>query len=207
MSASQIRKLDVRTRDAEPEDAEHFAELLVESGPVLMSYLFGPGVKNIARRMYPHDRNCFSFEHARFIEADGVLAGMALAYSQAQKKDEDRRSGWLIVRYMKLAALRQMVYLRKSDAILAQITESEYYLSNMATYPELRGLGLGTMLMHTVEEEAAKAGSKRLALDVETDNEEAVKLYRRLGYEIELTSPVLRIRDRRFQFYKMARDL
>jgi len=84
-----------------------------------------------------------------------------------------------------------------------QISEGNSYLANIAVY----WLGFGTKLLEVIEEEARKTGSKRLALDAETDNEKAVKLYERLGYSIELKSPILKIGDKSFEFFKMSKDM
>ncbi len=77
-----------------------------------------------------------------------------------------------------------------------QISEGNSYLANIAVYSKFRWLGFGTKLLEVIEKEARKTGSKRLALDAETDNEKAVKLYERLGYSIELKSPILNIKGK-----------
>ena len=97
--------------------------------------------------------------------------------------------------------------MRRSGDILAQIGEDDYYLRNLATYPDFRGRGLGTRLLKEVEKAAQRAGYKRMVMDVETANERAIKLYERLGYSIELKSPVLSTRDRDFEFFKMSKEL
>ena len=91
--------------------------------------------------------------------------------------------------------------------ILAQVTEGDYYVSNMAVYPELRRLGFGTKLFKVIEEEARAAGSQRIVLDVETDNTKAVKLYRRLGYNIEKRSPIVETGVKNFEFFKMCKEI
>jgi ribosomal protein S18 acetylase RimI-like enzyme len=199
--------MNVSIRRGRPGDAHHWCELALYTGPHLLPYLLGSGVRNVLRRSFPHPTNCFSFDHSHFIEAGGEIAGMALAYDYREKRSEELRSQLLIMRYLKWGFIRQLPYLRRSGNILAQIGETDCYLSNIAVYPKFRRLGLGTKLIEVVEEQARKAGSSTMVLDTETDNEEAIKLYERLGYKIERKSPVLKIRDRDFQFFKMTRAL
>lgn len=88
-----------------------------------------------------------------------------------------------------------------------QISESDSYLANIAVYSKFRWLGLGTKLLQAIEEEARKTGSKRMVLDAETDNTRAIKLFERLGYAMEQKSPILKVRDKNFEFFKMSKDI
>ena len=198
---------DITIREGKPEDAPRGSELAVLSAPVLLPYLFGPKVGDVIKKSFQHVRNCFSFEHAHFIEVNGEVAGMALMFNYNQRKKEELRSLLFILRYLRCSFLSQFKYLRKSGDILAQITESDAYLAHFAVYPKFRSLGFGTRLIEVIEEEAKTAGSKGMVLDVETDNERAIKLYERLGYSIEHKSPILRIRDKDFEFFKMSKDI
>ncbi len=50
--------------------------------------------------------------------------------------------------------------------------------------PEFRRNGIGTALINTVEAIAHDRGLDKVNLEVETDNKDAIRLYRRLGYRI-----------------------
>ena len=50
--------------------------------------------------------------------------------------------------------------------------------------PEARRLGLGTKLMSACEERLRALGCSQVYLETAVDNEAALRLYRRLGYEI-----------------------
>jgi ribosomal protein S18 acetylase RimI-like enzyme len=52
----------------------------------------------------------------------------------------------------------------------------------LATHPQLQGLGLATRLIHELESRAVKRGVKRFRLAVELDNPRARRLYEHLGY-------------------------
>ena len=194
-------------RKGRPEDAQDFAELALYTGPELLPALFGATVKDVWRNAFRHPRSCFSYEHSHFIEANGEIAGMALAYDYEHKKKEQIRSLLLILRYLKWGVLRQITYLLRVGETMAHIEKGDYYLSNIAVYPDFRCKGYGAKLLEFIEVEAQTAGCRRLVLDVETDNERAIKFYERMGCNIELKSPILKTKDRDFEFFKVVKDI
>ncbi len=82
------------------------------------------------------------------------------------------------------------------------VCEEEYYISNIAVFPEYRGMGIGTGLMARVEDDTKRKGLKKTALDVEMENLGAIKLYQRLGYRIIKESSV-KLAGKLFRFYRM----
>jgi len=195
---------NITIRKGKPEDAEDFAELALCTGPEFLAALFGSesNVRNVMRGSFQHVRNAFSYEHSQFIEANGEIAAMALVFTYDQMRREQLRSMLFILRYLKLTFLTQIIYLYRSSQMVVQIAEGDSYLAHIAAYPRFRSLGFGTKLLEVIEEEARTAGSNRMVLDVETYNTEAIKLYERLGYAIELKSPILRIRGKGFEFFQ-----
>ena len=69
-------------------------------------------------------------------------------------------------------------------SIVRRVENNEYYISNVAVYPEFRGAKLGTNLILKMEEEAKSSGAGKIVLDVDIDNEGAIRLYNRLGYSV-----------------------
>jgi ribosomal protein S18 acetylase RimI-like enzyme len=60
--------------------------------------------------------------------------------------------------------------------------EDAGYLSQLATHPDLQGMGLGTRLMAGAEERIVARGRSAARIGVEHDNTGARALYERLGY-------------------------
>lgn len=60
----------------------------------------------------------------------------------------------------------------------------EIHINNVAIRPHLRGMGIGTGLLHHVLAEARKLGAKRATLEVRASNEGARRLYERLGFYV-----------------------
>ena len=99
------------------------------------------------------------------------------------------------------------IYLLKAQGIVGKVSENEYYLSNIAVYPEFRALGLGTKLFSEIKRESEKTGVNKIVLDVETNNKRAVKLYERLGYIIKWRTPSIKINKETFEFFRMHKVL
>jgi ribosomal protein S18 acetylase RimI-like enzyme len=66
-----------------------------------------------------------------------------------------------------------------------------WYICGVAVVPEFRGHGIGTELMQIAREHALEHGYSRLSLVVFEENAAAVRLYKRLGYEVVDSAPVV----------------
>jgi ribosomal protein S18 acetylase RimI-like enzyme len=66
-----------------------------------------------------------------------------------------------------------------------------WYICGVALLPEYRGRGIGTALMLNARQQARQQGYKQLSLVVFEENADAVRLYRRLGYETIKRAPII----------------
>jgi putative acetyltransferase len=57
----------------------------------------------------------------------------------------------------------------------------------MGVIADFRGQGIGERLMRTTVEAAIKKGMTRIELEVRTGNAAAIKLYKKVGFELEGT--------------------
>ena len=60
----------------------------------------------------------------------------------------------------------------------------EIHINNVAMRPGFRGQGIGTGLMHHVLAAAKELGARRATLEVRASNEQARRLYERLGFYV-----------------------
>ena len=58
----------------------------------------------------------------------------------------------------------------------------EFHFESLAVLPQHRGRGIATALINEVKKLYEASGCKRLTLAVETDNQEAITLYQKLGF-------------------------
>jgi ribosomal protein S18 acetylase RimI-like enzyme len=66
--------------------------------------------------------------------------------------------------------------------ILETVPEGDFYLQAIAVDPELRGAGIGSLLLKDAIERGTRNGSARLTLDVAAKNDGARRLYARRGF-------------------------
>ena len=60
----------------------------------------------------------------------------------------------------------------------------EIHINNLAMRPAYRQQGIGTALLHHVLAEARELGARRATLEVRASNEDARRLYERLGFYV-----------------------
>ncbi len=58
----------------------------------------------------------------------------------------------------------------------------QIHINNLAIRPELRGRGLGSLLLQAVIAEAGRLGASRATLEVRRSNLPAIRLYQRAGF-------------------------
>jgi ribosomal protein S18 acetylase RimI-like enzyme len=190
-------------RRARVEDAADCARLILESAHEFLPAVFGPGIAHALELFAGRPGNLFSHAHAWIAEDRGMTKGMLLGYSKKEKTAEDPRTGLMLLYALGPSLLMKLGRLLRLQGTTGFLTNSSYYISNIAVYPEYRGMGIGAALISKALEEARKKGCSKAALDVETDNEGAFRLYSRLGFKVLRQPRALVIRGRPFPFYRM----
>jgi len=194
-------------RKGRAEDAKDFSQLILLSTATFFPSIFASNTEEVMRKIFQQPGNLFSFKHSYFIEVNGKIAGMALGYNWEQKRREKLHTGLLLVKYLKWSFFTRIFYLLKAQGMVGKISENEYYLSNVAVYPEFRALGLRTKLFSEIKRESEKTGDNKIVLDVETNNKRAIKLYEQLGYIIKCRTPSIKINKKTFEFFRMFKVL
>jgi ribosomal protein S18 acetylase RimI-like enzyme len=67
--------------------------------------------------------------------------------------------------------------------------ETRAYVYAFRVRPEFRGEGIGTTLMETAEEDLRQRGFQLVSLNVARNNQDARRLYERLGYRVVAPEP------------------
>jgi ribosomal protein S18 acetylase RimI-like enzyme len=196
----------IRYRRARPEDSFYFSELMQLSAPLFFPTLFGEKFTAVIRKLFVRPNNLFSYENAYVAECDNEVAGIILGYNYSSKSKAELHTGGLLARHMGIEFAFRIIDFLRLLKTTGWIKKDEYYISNIAVYPRYTGSGLGRGLIARAEEDAKNIGMKRIGLDVETDNEPAMRLYEKLGYSKTKESKIL-LRKHLFGFYRMYKDL
>lgn len=181
----------VSLRPAVPtvEEGRLFGQLLDEAQEGWFRAALGRGAGDIVARAYTQPGHELSYLHVTFAELEGRIVGMASGYSAEAHQDFTNQllettAGWL--RY-RLATFSRIS--RRLLSFIDTIPEGDFYVRAVAVDRTHRGIGIGTLLIHSIEDAARSAGSGRVALDVAAKNGKARRLYERLGMTSEAESP------------------
>ena len=89
--------------------------------------------------------------------------------------------------------------------IIDTIADGDFYVQAIAVDRKLRGEGVGSTLIDSIEDRAVASRSARLVLDVSAKNEGASRLYERRGMTVESEWPKFLFIPR--LFVRMTREL
>ena len=197
----------VLIRPATPKYGEGllFARYMDQAAEGFFGFMLGRNAERIIATAFSEPEHSLSFEHVVFAERDGVVAGMSSAFTGEQHRSFSEEP-------LKRAAGRSAFRMRCVRTlmgplwrILNTVAEGDFDLQGMAVEPDLRGAGIGSLLMADAEERARGVGSARLCLDVAAKNEGARKLYARRGMVESSHWPASKLMPT--VFVRMTKDL
>ncbi len=172
-------------RPATREDSHKIAELFAIASGGVAQYVWNtltpqyPGLTplEIGARRYAREEGAFSYKNCTVADLGGEVIGMLHAFPMAQEPEQREEGG------------------EPMDPVLEPYARLEvpgsYYVSAMAIFPGHRGKGLGTRMLELVKEQAHDHGCRQVSLLVFEQNEGAVELYRRHGFEVIDRAPVV----------------
>jgi GNAT superfamily N-acetyltransferase len=178
--------LSIVLRAAEPtlDEGLVFARYLDQAAEGFMRFMLGRRAPRIIAEAYTQPGNDYSFENVVFAEHERSIVGMVAGFTAAE---HGRFSDRPLKQAAGVPALRmRAVHLLCAPmlSILTTIPKDSFYLLAMAVDAEIRGCGVGSLLLDAAEEQARRLGSSRLCLDVSVKNEGARRLYERRGMSV-----------------------
>jgi ribosomal protein S18 acetylase RimI-like enzyme len=194
-------------RSATPGDATDIALLILLSAEHFLPAVFGPRIEAGLSRLVAREGILFSSAHASIADAEGRVVGMLLGYSGREKAKEDPATGLGLLGVLGGDMLCRLGRLLRVQRTIGTIAANEWYVSNVAVLPALRGQGIGRALLLKAEERARDEGAAAIVLDVETDNPSAIRVYAGLGYTTASATPFLMLDGRAFAFFRMRKQL
>ena len=175
-----------KMRQARSDDAREIAKLIaISSDGVAMIEWQGLAKKqqrdplDVAELIYRLPDEDYSYSNATLIEANGDIAGMLLTFAippSVARDPKNRPSS------DDNNVFAPYIYLEEPNS---------WYICGIAFYPQHRGQGLGTRLMELANTQAREKGYRKLSLIALEENTDAVRLYKRLGYEVVDSAPIV----------------
>ncbi|MGF1470201.1 MAG: GNAT family N-acetyltransferase [Rubrobacteraceae bacterium] len=163
-------------RPATREDSRRIAELFRIASGGVADYVWSllepeyPGLTRIeiGEQRYARQNTDFSYENCAVAERAGAVIGMTHGYRMGEPEPEDDDEA--------------------PDPVLEPYTNLEapgsFYISSMAVLPQHRGGGLGTRMLEISSARARELGLSELSLIAFEQNEGAVRLYERNGFQV-----------------------
>ncbi len=188
---------EVLIREARPEDAVRAAPLIYSSGPACFDYIFSHRTPvnaiQFLERMFAEPKGEFGFTHHRVAElfrdgdgeSEGEVVGTGTFFTGAE------------VPGFTIAALRQILGcygLSRGPGVIRRGLQIEgivrppkgdmHVIAHIGVAPELRGRGIGTIIMEHLMQAGRERGRSVAVLDVSAENPRAQALYERLGFVV-----------------------
>ena len=201
-------KPSIILRAAEPTFTEGLAcgRYLDEAAEGFFRFMLGRQYAQIIAKAYSQTNHDYSYENVTYAEYNKHIVGMALGFTAEQQKHFSEQPLKVASGYHALRMATVKMLCAPMLRIIKTIAEGDFYLLAMAIDKELRGMGVGSALMDSIEERACTAGSTRLSLDVSAKNEGARRLYKRRGMTIESRWPK-HLPLPGLKFYRMTKTL
>jgi ribosomal protein S18 acetylase RimI-like enzyme len=178
-------------RSARPlvEEGLFYARYLDQAAEGFFRFMLGRRAAEIVAAAFVQPDNDYSHQNVTFAERNRVVVGMVSSFTALQRRrftdhPLKRAAGSRHLRMQIVTALCAPLL-----RILETIAEGDFYIQAIAVDKELRGGGVGSILMDDVEKRAVASGSARLTLDVSAKNKAARRLYERRGMTVESAWP------------------
>jgi ribosomal protein S18 acetylase RimI-like enzyme len=203
-----MSKPSIIFRAANPtfDEGQIFAHYLDKAAEGFFRFMLGRRSVDIIATAFTQPNHDLSYQNITFAERDNNIVGMVLGYTAKQHNQTSDRplkqaAGRFNLRMITISTLLSPLF-----RIIDNIADDDFYLQAMAIDKELRGKGLGSILMDYVEDCVRDCGSVRLSLDVSAANKDARKLYQHRGMTVESQWPK-RLVIPGMKFYRMVKTI
>jgi len=183
-----------------------FARYVDQAAEGFFRFMLGRRAGHIIATAFAQPDHNLSYQNVTFAERDNVIVGMFSGHTAEQHRHSSpqplkRAAGRRHIR-MRIVLILFAPLIRITDSI----ADGDFYILAIAVDKELRGDGVGSVLMDSFEEWARASGSTRLSLDVSAKNEGARRFYERRGMTVESQWPK-RLAIPGLKFYRMTKGL
>lgn len=177
----------VTLRETRPDDATACGALLFDTWPHLYRALLVDERRahGVLAHLFAAPGNTFSYDATRVAVADGRIVALASAYPADQGQRRARASLRPALRALGpfgFARVLRAVW-RIADASMG-VDPRHFYVANVAVAADIRGGGLGSLLMADAEVRARAGGHRALSLELEGNDPLVRRFYERAGYHV-----------------------
>jgi ribosomal protein S18 acetylase RimI-like enzyme len=123
------------------------------------------------------------------LEWDGEYTHFRRLYAMAYKRFRRRRAVLWVADVGQQRVIGQLFVQLNSDRRELADGVTRAYIYSFRVRPQFRGLGVGTGLLSTAEEDLIQRGYRLTTLNVARDNPDARRLYERMGYRVVAPEP------------------
>ncbi len=173
----ESHSISLRPANSTENDGLAFARYLDEAAEGFFRFMLGSRAKQIVATAFTQPGHDLSYQNVTFAEHGNVIVGMVSGYTA----EEHRRSTYGSLKHAagrwNLRMRIVLVLFSPLMRIIDSIADNDFYLQAIAVDEKLRGWGVGTVLMDSLEHRARTSGSARLALDVSAKNQIARRFY------------------------------
>ncbi|PYE55307.1 GNAT family N-acetyltransferase [Deinococcus yavapaiensis] len=170
-------------RPARSSDAAAAAPLVYCSGPRELDYLFGKAPEFL-RFAFESGRGAFGHACFTVAEREGRVVGVVAVASAQDTLRRDVGLVWSLLRFCKLGAFGVVTRGLRLSRLMPPPSKETLFLSLLGVSEDVRGRSVGTRLIRGVVERAHAEGYAKVALDVAVTNDDARRLYERLGFRV-----------------------
>ena len=175
-------------RSAKKLDQGKIAALIYSAGPELYDFLYKTN-KHIAEEFIEFEfrsgRGFCGYQNVTVAVDNNIVVGTGSFYDGRQYGKLSIGTLMNILKFYSLTEILPILLrLKHIGSIMKKPKHDELYLSNFGVLPELRGKGIGRMIMQKSIEMSQPNGYQVFSLDVSEENPRAEKLYSSLGYVV-----------------------
>lgn len=173
-------------RPSEPthKNGLHFAHHLNHAFRGQIWLLLSPRATKTLAEAFTRPGHDLSYEHTLIAEHQGTIVGMASGYTADQHRRASdgplKEAAGLSIVWIAVMSLLAWPLLR----FLQTCEDGDFYVQFLAVDDAHRRKGIGSRLLRALEDKAIESASTRLALDVESHNAGARRLYERHGFAV-----------------------
>jgi ribosomal protein S18 acetylase RimI-like enzyme len=179
---------EITIRPGKLADADLVARLIYMTMGVEADWLFGqkkghPTLQVIAG-LYKRKENRLSHNLVFLAEYNQEVAGLLLVYPGGMLSRLTWMTGWCLLGIFGIPATIRLAHIQSEYGDLKETESDEFYISNLAVFPNFEGQGVGSRLMAYAEELAITSGLQKCSLIVAFGHDRAFHLYEHLGYKV-----------------------